>query len=154
MSWWNKSPHTMKMLKVPEEDDIDGSVSSAAGTAGRPPLSHSKPVITFLMAACKPSLQHQCLPTSRGCKPGLSHSSLSSQGDRTSIKRAPSLSLYKPSDWVPILSKASQVESNCTIDICEEGANIIEGSSGVDDFTNGNEQEDCNHLEDPGVESV
>ena len=149
MSWWNKSPHTMKMLKVPEEDDIDGSVSSAAGTAGRPPLSHSKPVITFQMAACKPSLLHQRLPTSRGCKPGLSHSSLSSQGDRTSIKRAPSLSLYKPSDWVPIITKASLVESYCTVDIFEEGANIIEGISGGDNFTDVNEQEDCNHTEDP-----
>ena len=39
-----------------------------------------------------------------------------------------------------------------SIDICEEGAYIIEGLSGVDDFTGDNEQEDCNHLEDPGVE--
>ena len=63
------------------------------------------------------------------------------------------LSLYKPSDWVPIISKASQVESNCTVDIREEGAYIIEGFSGVDDFTGDNEQEDCNHLEDLGVEA-
>ena len=46
------------------------------------------------------------------------------------------------------------MESYCTDDISEEGAYIIEGFSGVDDFTDGNEQEDCNHLEDPGVESV
>ena len=45
------------------------------------------------------------------------------------------------------------MESNCTVDICEEGAHIIEGSSGVDDFTGDNEQEDCNHLEDLGVEA-
>ena len=45
------------------------------------------------------------------------------------------------------------MESYCTVDICEEGANIIEGSSGVDDFTGDNEQEDCNHLEDLGVEA-
>ena len=45
------------------------------------------------------------------------------------------------------------MESNCTVDICEKGAYIIEGSSGVDDFTDGNEQEDCNHIKDPGVEA-
>ena len=54
---------------------------------------------------------------------------------------------------MPIISKASQVESNCTVDICEEGACIIEGFSGFDDFTSDNEQEDCNHLEDLGVEA-
>ena len=63
------------------------------------------------------------------------------------------LSLYKPSDWVPILTKAFLVESYCTVDICEEGAYIIEGISGVDNFTDGNEQEDCNPNEDPGVEA-
>ena len=26
--------------------------------------------------------------------------------------------------WVPIIVKASQVESYCNVDICEEGANI------------------------------
>ena len=62
------------------------------------------------------------------------------------------LSLYKPSDWVPIISKAFLVESYCTDDIFEEGAYIIEGFSGVDNFTDGNEH--CNHTEDPGVESV
>ena len=49
--------------------------------------------------------------------------------------------------------KAFQVESYCTVDICEEGAYIIEGISGVDIFTDGNEQEDCNPNEDPGVEA-
>ena len=49
--------------------------------------------------------------------------------------------------------KASQVESYCTVDIFEEGAYIIEGISGVDNFTDGNEQEDCNPNEDPGVEA-
>ena len=44
------------------------------------------------------------------------------------------------------------MESNCTDDIFEEGAYNIEGSSGVGDFTGDNEQEDCNHLEDLGVE--
>ena len=63
------------------------------------------------------------------------------------------LSLYKPSDWVPIITKASLEESYCTVDICEEGAHIIEGLSGDDNFTDGNEQEDCNHKEDLGVES-
>ena len=46
------------------------------------------------------------------------------------------------------------MESYCTADIFEEGAHIIEGISGGDIFTDGNEQEDCNHLKDPGVESV
>ena len=46
------------------------------------------------------------------------------------------------------------MESNCTDDIFEEGAYIIEGISGVVNFTDGNEQEDCNHIEDTGVESV
>ena len=46
------------------------------------------------------------------------------------------------------------MESYFTVDICEEeGAYIIEGLSGVDDFTGNNEQEDCNHLEDLGVEA-
>ena len=63
------------------------------------------------------------------------------------------LSLYKPSDWVPIITKASLVESYCTVDICEEGADIIEGISGDDNFTDGNEQEDCNPDKDPGVEA-
>ena len=63
------------------------------------------------------------------------------------------LSLYKPSDWVPIITKAFLVESYCTADIFEEGAYIIEGISGGDIFTDGNEQEDCNHNEDPGVEA-
>ena len=53
----------------------------------------------------------------------------------------------------PLFTKASQVESYFTVDICEEGAYIIEGLSGVDDFTSDNEQEDCNHLEDLGVEA-
>ena len=67
------------------------------------------------------------------------------------------------------------MESNCNVVICEEavyisegnsgdrifsddifgrGAYIIEGFSGVVNFTVGNEQEDCNHIEDTGVESV
>ena len=50
--------------------------------------------------------------------------------------------------------KASLVEKNCTVVIFEVGANIIEGISGDDIFTDSNEQEDCNHLEDSGVESV
>ena len=45
------------------------------------------------------------------------------------------------------------MESYCTIVICEEGADIIEGISGNDNFTDGNEQEDCNHIEDLGVEA-
>ena len=53
---------------------------------------------------------------------------------------------------MPIISKAFLVESYCTDDIIEEGAYIIEGFSGVDNFTDGNEH--CNHTEDPGVESV
>ena len=55
---------------------------------------------------------------------------------------------------MPILSKAFLAESYCTDDIIEEGAYIIEGFSGVVNFTIGNEQEDCNHIEDTGVESV
>ena len=70
-----------------------------------------------------------------------------------SIRRSPCSSLYKPSDWVPIISKASLVEKYCTVVIFEEGANIIEGISGGDIFTDGNEQEDCNPNEDPGVEA-
>ena len=67
------------------------------------------------------------------------------------------------------------MESNCNVVICEEavysiegipgdhifsddifgrGAYISEGFSGVVYFTVGNEQEDCNHIEDTGVESV
>ena len=34
------------------------------------------------------------------------------------------------------------------------GTHFVEGSSGVVYFTVGNEQEDCNHIEDTGVESV
>ena len=63
-------------------------------------------------------------------------------------------SLYKPSEWVPIISKAFLVESYCTDDIFEEGAYVIEGISGVVNFTDGNEQEDCNHIKYMGVESV
>ena len=96
---------------------------------------------------------HQGRATWSGWKSGFPHSSLSSQGDRTSFRRSPCLSLYKPSDWVPIITKASLVESYCTVDIFEEGANIIEGISGGDNFTDGNEQEDCNPNEDPGVEA-
>ena len=44
------------------------------------------------------------------------------------------------------------MESYCTVDICEEGAYIIEGISGDDNFTDGNEQ-DCNPTEDLGVEA-
>ena len=44
------------------------------------------------------------------------------------------------------------MESYCTDDIFEEGAYIIEGFSGVVNFTDGNEH--CNHIEDTGVESV
>ena len=39
-------------------------------------------------------------------------------------------------------------------DIFGRGAHFIEGSSGVVYCTIGNEQEDCNHIEDTGVESV
>ena len=53
---------------------------------------------------------------------------------------------------MPIITKASLVESYCTVDICEEGANIIEGISGDDNFTDGSEQ-DCNPTEDLGVEA-
>ena len=53
---------------------------------------------------------------------------------------------------VPIITKASLVESYCTVDIFEEGAYISEGISGGDNFTDGNEQ-DCNHTEDPGEEA-
>ena len=45
------------------------------------------------------------------------------------------------------------MEKYCTVVIFEEGANIIEGISGGDIFTDGNEQEDCNPDEDPGVEA-
>ena len=58
---------------------------------------------------------------------------------QTSCEGLCTLSLYKPSDWVPIISKAFLVESYCTDDIFEEGAYIIEGFSGVDNFTDGNE---------------
>ena len=44
------------------------------------------------------------------------------------------------------------MEKYCTVVIFEEGANIIEGISGGDNFTDGNEQ-DCNPTEDPGVEA-
>ena len=44
------------------------------------------------------------------------------------------------------------MESYCTDDIIEEGAYIVEGFSGVVNFTDGNEH--CNHIEDTGVESV
>ena len=64
---------------------------------------------------------------------------------------------------------------NCNVVICEEaaifiegnsgdhifsddifgrGAHIVEGSSGVEYCTVGNEQEDCNLVKDTGVESV
>ena len=46
------------------------------------------------------------------------------------------------------------MESNCNIDICEGFVYISAGISGVVYFTVGNEQEDCNHIEDTGVESV
>ena len=39
-------------------------------------------------------------------------------------------------------------------DIFGRGAHIVEGSSGVEYCTVGNEQEDCNHIKDTGVESV
>ena len=39
-----------------------------------------------------------------------------------------------------------------TDNIFEEGAYIVEGFSGVVNFTDGNEH--CNHIEDTGVESV
>ena len=87
-----------------------------------------------------------------GYKAGFPHSSPNSQCVQTSCEGLCTLSLYKPSDWVPIISKAFLVESYCTDDIFEEGAYIIEGFSGVDNFTDGNEH--CNHTEDPGVESV
>ena len=45
------------------------------------------------------------------------------------------------------------MEKYCTVVIFEEGANIIEGISGGDNFTDGNEQEDCNHNMDPGLEA-
>ena len=41
-----------------------------------------------------------------------------------------------------------------TDNIFEEGTYIVEGFSGVVYCTVGNEQEDCNHIEDTGVESV
>ena len=65
------------------------------------------------------------------------------------------------------------MESNCNVNICEEGANsiegipgddnftddifgrgayIVEGFSGVVNFTDGNDH--CNHIKDTGVESV
>ena len=46
------------------------------------------------------------------------------------------------------------MESNCNVDICEGLVYISEGISGVVIFTVGNEQQDCNHIEDTGVESV
>ena len=44
------------------------------------------------------------------------------------------------------------MEKNCTVVIFEEGACIVEGISG-DIFTDGINQ-DCNYIEDTGVESV
>ena len=44
--------------------------------------------------------------------------------------------------------------TNFTDDIFGRGTYISEGFSGVVYFTVGNEQEDCNHIEDTGVESV
>ena len=44
------------------------------------------------------------------------------------------------------------MESNCTIDNFEEGAYIIGGISGGDNFSDGNE-EDCNPTKDQGVEA-
>ena len=105
------------------------------------------------LSTCNPSGLQQRHLSSAGSSQHQLHSSLSSQGDRTSFRRSPCLSLYKPSDWVPIISKASLVEKYCTVVIFEEGANIIEGISGGDNFTDGNEQEDCNPNEDPGVEA-
>ena len=75
---------------------------------------------------------------------------------------------------MPIISKAFLEESYCTDDIFEEGAYIIEGISGGnnftidifvkvpiifegipggDNYTGINEQEDCNPTEDLGVEA-
>ena len=71
---------------------------------------------------------------------------------QTSCEGLCTSSLYKPSDWVPIITKASLVESYCTVDNFEEGAHYIQGISGGLDFTDGNE-EDCNHTEDPGEEA-
>ena len=105
----------------------------------------------FSSSASHWSNLHQGRTTWSGCKSALSHSSLSSQGDGRSFRRSPCSSLYKPSDWVPIISKASLVEKYCTVVIFEEEVNIIEGISGGDNFTDGNKQ-DCNHTEDPGVE--
>ena len=44
--------------------------------------------------------------------------------------------------------------TNFTDDIFGRGAYISEGFSGVVNFTVGNEQKDCNHIEDTEVESV
>ena len=93
MKCWKKDPHTIKILKVPEEDEFDGSVCSAAGVSGWPTLSHSKPVSIFRMAG-KPSLRYQHLSTWSGYNAGFLHSSPSSQRVQTSIARALYLKLY------------------------------------------------------------
>ena len=88
-----------------------------------------------------------------------------------SIARALYIKLISQVKGCLYLSKAFPVESNCNVVICEEavynregisgdhifsvnifgrGAYVSEGFSGVI----GNEQEDCNHIEDTGVESV
>ena len=41
-----------------------------------------------------------------------------------------------------------------SVDIFGRGTHIVEGSSGVEYCTVGNEQEDCNLVKDTGVESV
>ena len=45
-------------------------------------------------------------------------------------------------------------DDNFTDDISGRGTHISEGFSGVVYFTGSNEQKDCNHIEDTGVESV
>ena len=123
----------------------------AAGVSGWLPLHHIKPVSLFRMAG-KPSLRQQRLPTCRGCKPGLLHSSQSSQRVQTSgLCISSSIS---QSERVPYLSKAFPVESIFSDDIFGGLVYISEGISGVVYFTINNEQEDCNHIEDTGVESV
>ena len=94
----------------------------------------------------------------RLCHPSINHSL------RLAVKpsRRPSEGLYislnKFCDYVNHIfegchiSKASLVESYCTVDIFEEGAYIIEGISGDNNFTDGN-KEYCNPTEDPGVEA-
>ena len=82
---------------------------------------------------------------------GFPHSSLSSQTERTSFRRAP----YSASTSQVIgcyYNEGIPGGSYCTVDIFEEGAYIIEGISGDDNFTDGNKQ-DCNHIKDPGVEA-